>query len=220
MIEELENTTDSNAWWYLPSLIEFLRKSRLENFNVMYCMNISIILHSATIIEGFLNELLSDGIGENINNKTIEDRLNHELNQRIDKSSWGDLQYLYKLIFGNELFRDVDNGTWKTVTSLFDFRNMLTHGKIIRLSVFKEKGVRKARFFGKYENVYNFLANEKKVIEKIDLNTEFPNFSLITNKSADLYWETTISFLRQIFEIRRNKVPTMESSFEIAFEDF
>lgn len=85
--DELDCASESNAWWYLPSLIKFLRKSRHENFNEMYCMNISIILHSATIIEGFLTELLSEFIGENSEDSSLEDRINHELNQRIDRSS-------------------------------------------------------------------------------------------------------------------------------------
>lgn len=216
---DLENTIESNAWWYLPSLIEFLRKSRLDNFNEMYCMNISIILHSATIIEGFINEVLSEFIGENVDDKSLEDRLNHELNQRIDKSSWGDLQYLYKLIFGNDLSQVVDNDTWKGINSLFDFRNMLTHGKIIRLSVFVENGIRKAKFSGKYDKVYNFLANEKKVVEKIDLKREFPTVDLITNESADLYWKMTLRFINQLFEVHKINVPLIINSFEIAFNN-
>lgn len=215
----LESTTDSNAWWYLPSLVKFLRKSRLENFSEMYCMNISIILHSATIIEGFMNELLSEFIGESIRDETLNDRLNKELNQRIERSSWNDLQYLYKLIFGKELSTDTDNDTWKGINSLFDFRNMLTHGKIIRLSVFNDNGKRKIQLFGKYEKVYNFLAKEKKVIEKVYQKGDSASVNLITNESADYYWFTTLEFIEQIFMLNRKIVPSIETSFEIAFED-
>lgn len=217
MNEELYCSSELNAWWYLPSLIEFLQKSRLENPDQEYSMNISIILHSATILEGFLNELLSEYIGESINDKTWKHRLNHELNSRIEKSSWGDLQYLYKLIFGKDLSSNTDNDTWKGINSLFDFRNMLTHGKIIRLNVYKENGARKAKLTGKYEKVYNFLSNEKKLIEKVNLEMEYPSIDLVTNKAADYYWRTTFQFLTQVYKTRRKDVPLIEDSFEMTF---
>lgn len=218
MIDELESTNEANAWWYLPSLIEFLKKARNENPGEKFCMNISIILHSAIIIEGFLNELLSDFVGMRMNDKSLEDRLNIELAQRIDKSSWLDLQYLYGLIFGRELSHDSGNAEWKGVNSLFDLRNMLMHGKTMRVSVYSKSGIRKVKLFGKYEKVYKHLAQEKKVIQQMNLKAEYPHVDLITNESVDYYWQTTKNFISCLVEIHKNNMPTIESSFEIAFD--
>ena len=115
----------SNTWWELPSFVEFLRKSRIKNLKLNGAFNISIILHSATIIEGFISQLLNDNLIFIDNSPTFKGRLEIEFSQRVEKSSWNELQQLYKLMFGNDLSSETENEIWKGVSTLFTLRNIL-----------------------------------------------------------------------------------------------
>lgn len=151
---------------------------------------------------------------------TLKGRLETEFLDRIEKSSWNDLQKLYKLMFGNDLSTEVENEIWKGVTSLFTFRNLLVHSTPIVVSFYGEKQteIEKTSVSGKYENIYNFLSIEKQIICNITSESTYPSMKLITDKSADYYWENTKIFLENILSNQKIQSNLTETMFKRAFK--
>lgn len=215
-----ESSSISNTWWELPPLIEFLRNLRKNKTKLITSINISIILHSATIIEGLISQLLNDDLVFIGDSPTLKGRLENEFSQRIERSSWKELQHLYKLMFGNDLSVETENEIWKGVESLFTLRNMLVHSNQMKITFYKENKTKneKIRISGKYKKIYNFLANEKKIINKISSVSTSPKLELITNKSADYYWENAIIFLKMILINHKTESRLTEIIFKKVFK--
>lgn len=208
----------SNVWWELPQFVEFLRESRGDNIKLIDSFNISIILHSATIIEGFISQFMKDNIVFLDKSSTLKGRLETEFVDRIEKSSWNELQKLYKLMFGKDISTEVDNEIWKGVTSLFAFRNLLVHSSPIGVSFHEENESAETIIFGKYKNIYKFLAIEKQIVSKITYENSTPKIELITDNSADYYWRNTKVFLKNILLSQRVESNLTETMFERSFD--
>jgi len=212
------NSSISNIWWELPQLVEFLRKSRKDNIKLTDSLNISIILHSATITEGFISQFMNDNLILLDNSSTLKGRLETEFIDRIEKSSWNELQKLYKLMFDKDLSAEVDHEIWKGISSLFTFRNLLVHSSPIVVSSYEEKDSEETIISGKYKSIYNFLAIEKQIISKITYENSSPSMKLITDQSADFYWRNTKIFLENILSNQKIQSNLTETMFKRAFK--
>jgi hypothetical protein len=212
------NQSVSNIWWKLPPFVEFLREYRNDNIKLAESFNISIILHSATIIEGFISQFMNDNLILPDRSLTLKGRLEKEFVDRIEKSSWNELQKLYNLMFGKELSTEVENEIWKGVTSLFAFRNLLVHSSPIVVSLYEGNETEETIISGKYKNIYNFLAIEKQIISKIVTENSSPIMNLITAQSADYYWRNTKIFLENILSNQKIQSNLTEIMFKRAFK--
>jgi len=198
VIKDFDGTAESSeyyAWWYFPELIDFHRESRKQN-SLFHIMNISILINSAIVIEGFLCELIKHHIGEYTETKNLKTRLHKELNDKLDKSSWNDLKYFYLLSIGKDLHLSTTNENWKSINILFMFRNMLTHSKPVKFKGEVIDNELKVTHFGSYENIYKFLL-EKKLTNKIDI-VKSMNTELINSQIADYFWNETHFFLNNV----------------------
>ena len=63
-----------------------------------------------------------------------------------------------------------------------------------------------------------FWQLKKKIIDKIPLEQTYPSAKIITDKSADYYWENTITFLIGILKNRKNESEMVQSMFKRAFK--
>lgn len=195
----IEYSSETNAWWCLASLNEFFQEIRVLYNSQADNINIAIILNSATVIEGLVYETLSKSFGRFENRDSLNNRLMAEFSDRIEKSSWAELQNIYKIMFGNELSKVVDPDIWRNTQSLFDFRNMIVHGKSLKISIVSNIDYKTCDtvIHGKYKKIYDFLVHEKKIIEESILGEDgYPIITLINNKSSDFYWETAREFVR------------------------
>jgi hypothetical protein len=209
----------SAPWTALPPLIEFLRKSRDSFPKLSDSFNITIVLHSATIIEGVLSQLLKNEVWTDYSS-SFKNRLETEYIDRIEKSSWNEIQHLYLIMIGEKLSDEVDNNLWKAITTLFKLRNSLTHSNLIEVTYFLEnnKKVDKIEISSKYKSVYNYLANEKGIIEKLGITNNNSHLKLITNKSADFFWENTIDFLKIVLGKKQTTSTLTETLFNRALK--
>lgn len=199
-----EFSSEINAWWCLVSLNEFLQKLRTSNLSQQDNINVSLILNSATVIEGLVYETISKSFGRFENRDSLHNRLMVEFSDRIEKSSWTDLQNIYKIVFDNELSKVVTQDIWRNTQSLFDFRNMIVHGKSLNISIIlkNDDKTTETKIYGKYKKIYDFLVNEKKVVNKSSIGRDgYPIITLINNDSGDFYWETAREFIK-IFSSR------------------
>ena len=209
----------SPPWTELPKLIEFLRNSRDINSDLIESFNITIILHSASIIEGVISQLLSNEIYI-ASSPSLSNRLIKYCVDRIEKSSWKELPHLYSVIFGSKISDKVGNEVWKGVNSLFTLRNLLTHSNPIEVTYSLEDNDKIKDFVisSKYKSIYNFLANEKSIVQKIDINNDNSELKLITDKSADYYWENTLTFLKIILVKEKTLSPVTRTLFDRVVE--
>ncbi|WP_460219410.1 hypothetical protein [Psychroserpens sp. MEBiC05023] len=211
-----EDSSKSNAWWQLPELNDYLISLRKNN-RLEYSLNISIIMNSAIIVEGFLYETIKDHVGEMVWNKTISDRLNTEFNKRLDNSSWNELINHFQTVFDFGLNSLTEPENWKAIMILFSFRNMLTHSKPIMFSVKMINKKPVMRHLGNYEKVYQFLV-EKKLINKIDFY-ESMETELINSKIADFFWNEAQTFINNVVKQSTDiQGLPVEQSLKIAFE--
>lgn len=218
IMKDFDGSAESSeyyAWWYFPELIDHHRECRKPN-SLLHIMNISILINSAIVIEGFLYELIKVHIGENIEINNLETRLHQELNEKLDKSSWNDLKYYYNLSIGVDLNLTTTNENWKSINTLFLFRNMLTHSKPVKFKVEVINNEPKTKHFGSYENIYKFLL-EKKLTNKVDIIKSM-NTNLINSEIADYFWDETQSFIKNVLKSNKEfeELPITDS-YEIAF---
>lgn len=210
------SSSEYYAWWYLPELIDFNREIRTKT-RIFHVLNISILIHSAIVIEGFLFELIKYYVGERIDQDDFECRLHTDFNEKLDKSSWSDLIKHYKTAIGKNLSSATNNENWKSITTLFHFRNMLTHSKPVKFSVkvIDDKPVMK--HFGNYETIYQFLL-EKKLIEKVDFKKSM-HTTLIDSVISDFFWSESQKFIENVIksDSEFQQTPIIDS-LEIAFE--
>ena len=87
---------------------------------------------------------------------------------------------------------------WKSISYLFQTRNMLTHSKPVKFIINVIDNEPKMRHFDKYENVYKFLI-EKRLIEKIDFRKTLET-NLINSNVADFFWNESKVFIKNVME--------------------
>ncbi|AVR46035.1 hypothetical protein C7S20_12650 [Christiangramia fulva] len=186
--------------------------------NLKQAINMSIVIHSALIIEGFIYEAIKQEAGLVMDDSDLDGRIYNFFDKKLDKSSWTDLNDFFKLVFNVSLKSLTDSDNWKCIVMLFYFRNMLTHSKPIKFSVKEEDGKLKMRHFGNYELIYNYLL-EKKLIEKVNFIQSMTT-ELINSEIADFFWENCQTFLENIIENSENiKMLPVYDSYHNAFEE-
>jgi hypothetical protein len=203
----------------LPTFIDWLKIQRESNFRQRYGINLTVILHTACIIEGFLYELLSSECGTPTYKKSIDDRLLIDLNKRLDNASWLQYQELFKIVFGKKITEFTTPENWKAVTMLFQLRNLLTHGKTIELKFYTKEQVEPV-LSGKFATLYTYF----KEIKLIDTKSKFflPGaVDFVSSESADFFYNETKFLLGQLYQkIGKSKKYNglIAQSYEIAFE--
>jgi hypothetical protein len=210
-------SAETYAWWLFPSLINFHQIIR-EEVNLTEAINMSIIIHSALIIEGFIYEAIKQEAGLIKDDSDLDGRIYNFFEKKLDKSSWTDLNDFFKLTFNTRLKELTDSDNWKCIVMLFYFRNMLTHSKPIKFSVKEENGELKMRHFGNYELIYNYLL-EKKLIQNVNFIKSMRT-ELINSAIADFFWDNCQDFLANIIENSENiKMLPVYDSYQNAFEE-
>ncbi len=130
-------------WPTIPGTVKLLQKSRATlKTDKLYAelhqrirgVNATIILLSATCIEGFLVEcLLSYTIGYRFATKdTFQRRLDLDFLKNISKATFKDFPELFTLTLGIPLSELItDKPLLESVRTLIDFRNGIAHGRSI-----------------------------------------------------------------------------------------
>lgn len=197
LYDEYDHSSTSYAWWAIPEFVKWLKGNRDNEKEEVYAINLTIILHSATLLEGFIYQLLVEECGTPSYNKDIDDRLLIELNKRLENASWKNYQELFILIIGKKLSDFTNQKNWKSINMLFQLRNSLTHGKSIELK-FYNKYQREPVISGKNKTIYNYF----KEIKLIDVNSKefLPGaVEFVTSESADYFFSETLSLIDTLY---------------------
>lgn len=213
--DEYDNSILHNAWWVLPDLIDWLIKKRQLKKSPSYGINLTIILQTACLIEGFLYELISTEIGTPVYKKSLNDRLLIDLNLRLENASWILYQDLFKIVFAKKISDYTTNHNWKAINMLFNLRNMLTHGKTVELKFYDDKQLEPI-FTGKYSNLYSYY----KEVKLIDVKSKAfiaGNVDFVSMESADYFYQEGKFLLEQLYLKIGNTNEQIATSYEMAF---
>jgi hypothetical protein len=208
-------------WHHIPASISFLCSQRKAlkrpEKSIRIGLNFSIILNSACFVEGVLEAGLKallqqrrlvfnkiSSIPEFYTRKTINTLFNNieeELERRISKTT-GPSNYdeLFKLLIDQKLseFEKI-KPLWESIQVLFQFRNVLAHGKEISAVLVKgpkTQGSWEESFFGGYKKAEEYLVKNKLLKKRyLDRNTEDIFF---TDKVADHFKNLARRFIKAI----------------------
>ncbi len=187
---EIKETTkmESNAYYNLPYFVDYLirQRSKIHSSNINY----TIIILSTTIIESLLFDLLNLCIGDSFDLNTMEGRISNDLSNRLNKASWNEFQKITPILLNKKLNDCVDNELWKTIQSLFDYRNEIVHGKPFIVEKSIDGNEVNYSYQGKMKKIFEFL-KEKDVIQD-----QRPG--IMTNEIVDFFWLNTKKFILEI----------------------
>jgi hypothetical protein len=216
IIPPMFDSVIDSLWIEIPKYLEWLFKQR-KNKNPIYGINLSIILHSCTLIEGFIYDVLEEEIGtpQVKKFKKLEERLYNELCLKLQIATWTNYISLFELITNQKLSQLTDNETWKGISVLFQLRNMMTHGKSIEIVIHRESE-NSVTLNNKYPSIISYL----KEVGIKSPTLPVPTTPLISNESADHFYGLTKKFIQDLHQnylIPKNG--EIWDSFAIAFEE-
>ncbi len=177
------------VWNTFPKMVKWLQKERNtfktgNHFNLQMQnkgFNATIILLSATCIEGFLVEcLLSYTIGSiYLINNTFEGRLEHDFREKVSKATFDDFPDLFKTAMGKPLKELVtEKNLIDGIHALIAFRNGLAHARSVAYHINENSSAGNTSFEmgSQYKNVHAYLKKQKIV---------FSDENIISNEIAD-----------------------------------
>jgi hypothetical protein len=195
-------------WPCIKDSIEYLSEKRAEQLSesVKAGLNFSIILGSACYLEGVFEALLraiQSCRRTEFNRKDIDEfetrravniyfnRLEEDISERIGRST-GAAAYdeMFGLLFGEPAsgLREVAP-LWEGVTVLFNFRNVLGHGRRVFARQFRGSTVPggfREEFRGSYNVVEGYLLKRGLTNKKfVDARSEY---AFLTDVIADHFW--------------------------------
>ncbi len=213
---------------YQGDHIDFLYEHRkgIKNSDIRTGINISIIIHSACCIEGFLEYNLTKLLykrKEIINKVTFEDfskrrifhsflnKLEMDLEAKISKTTgidnFNSLIDLFSYRNNPVNFKQFKH--WEGITVLFQLRNVLAHGRQVsakRVIAYFTQGAWEDDFVGGYRKAESYLL--KKNLVKHNFTEAEKINHIFTNKVTDHFFSITrqfIKFAENIFETEMNE---------------
>lgn len=210
-------------WQYLEEHIIFLKTQRklvaIRNRSTRIGINISLILTSACCLGGRIEQELKDLIrhrGSVIGNIVVDKfyqrrilntlmlNLEDYLNSRVERTTGADNfgAFLELLSYKRTPDKFVEYPNWEGIRVLFNFRNVLAHGRegtVKRTKAWWSEGDWKDDFAGGYKLAEDYLKKKKLVhgrfIEKGSVE------HLFTNRVADHFVAESKKFAKYISKI-------------------
>jgi len=204
---------DSFPWRSLIDVIIWkLEKRETEKSSIVYSINYSLIVDLTSAIEGFLNETFDNILGQrmSLSQKELESdstkldsfddfkyRLIDFVQDKLENSTWSSYNEIFKVLVGKNLKGNIENELWKGISSLFTFRNMIVHGKILSIEYtqIRDSNDFEIKLKNKYKSVYSYLS-EKNLI-KAD---KYGFVAMVGNDISDHYVGLTKDFMKEVLE--------------------
>jgi hypothetical protein len=197
------------VWPCIAAAMDHIAEGRKDHVPdlVKSGLNFSILLGSACYVEGVLEALLRELLDcrhfEHNRNQSNDlatrgpvnfyyNRLEDELSRNIGRTQ-GSSGYdeMFALLTGQRLSRlSKVQPFWEGVTILFNFRNVLGHGREVSAKHFQggmTPGGFREEFFGSYKKVEDYLHKKKLLARRF---VEAPSeYLFLTTPIADHFWE-------------------------------
>jgi hypothetical protein len=197
------------VWPSVEAAVDFISGVRDANLDhvVRAGLNFSIVLGSACFLEGTLETVLKGLLqyrrsvfdkatvrGEELRGSmyAFYGRIEDDLSNRIGRSTGANgYDDTFRLLHGLSLHElDGVRPLWEAVTVLFQFRNVLGHGREViakRFSGFSVEGGEREEFPGSYRRVEEYLLKAGLLDRRfVDAHDEY---LLLSDSIADHFWD-------------------------------
>lgn len=210
-------------WKNLPSTIKWITTNRdLANFdnyeerflNLPHGINGVIILNSASMIEGFLEEILlinlikckNEGLLKR-NKRFQKDfyRFIDEYLLKISKATFYNYNELFNTILGIKLtniVNEIDSNLWRKLSTLFVFRNVIAHSESIVMEI--DPTTNDFQYLGKFNDLQEYFRINHLIPDPIPEGTLFISMFL-TDQIANHFFEFSMDFIRKFNEYLSSK---------------
>ena len=137
--KKITSSISHTNWTSLPTTIKWLQKQR-KSFKTpnrignwlqrSRGVNATIIMLSASCLEGFFVECLESFVGpwEMYPNNTFQNRLTKDLGKRISVATFAQFPDLFKITLGQPLSESIEDLN-EGIRVLIDFRNIVAHAR-------------------------------------------------------------------------------------------
>lgn len=172
-MSKFENLTP--IWDSLPSNISWQIYYRdKENYslvadriqNLREGINISIVMNTASMIEGYLEEKIRIILFKQIQSKTLTEfdkRLQNNFIKDLSNATFSKYNELYRVMLGIdllELLGSSNNELWKDIQYLFKVRNIVAHSQSLQMEIDIDSDSEKAaevQFIGKFKDIQDYF---------------------------------------------------------------
>ncbi len=179
---------------FYPEMIRWKieKIKEIDDKNIKRSIIISLIIDCACLVEGMLN-MINREVLLLIHFKygSLEHRLTSELEQRVENGSFTEQIYIFETLTDNKILDIVNNELWKSIKSLFTFRNNLAHGNVITIWGIETQEGNKKVASGKYKKIYDYFI-ENKLIDPF--GKDFENF-FFSVKSSQYFFKSAMKFI-------------------------
>ncbi len=216
------------AWWTsivwatVPSTIEWLQRERESaksidspHKNLHRGINSTIVLLSASCIEGFLVECLQSFASRIHLKDTFHNRLSLDYIERVSTATYAKMSGLFRVAVGKSLDELLENQQiHKQVKNLFKFRNGLAHGRSAEYRSYSKNysGKREFEAHGQYKEVEEYLIKNKLIS-----GNEIGRQDLFSDKIADHFASLVEPYIRCVVSVLpKEQSETMSHLVEVA----
>lgn len=183
-------------------------------------INSTIILLSASCIEGFLVECLLSFEDAFDAKDTFLKRLRHDYYERVSKASYKEISKYFVLAVGKPLSELLEKKPiQKQIEILFRFRNGLAHGRSLEHRSYSEYGSDQNKWefetWGIYEDVEDYLI-EEKLCSKDRVGRQY----IFSNEVADHFPALVEPYIRSVVSVLpKEQADRMQIPLVIAFKE-
>jgi len=194
------------VWLYYPSMIKWKIQQRnlLDKTKVAYLIstiNASLIIEMATFWEGIVFEMQSeiffDRFGQGADG--FHESLNRYFDKKLSNATWTTYIEYFDLLIGGKLANKIENENWKAIQVMFNFRNMLVHGKEIEVQYYDDNGRLHADSPYGFNKTFQFL-NEKKLLD-LSFKPHMNTVDMLNESVVNFFYANVIQFIESLFDI-------------------
>ena len=199
------------VWYSYPMMIKWKISERNKmdsdkQHSLIFGINTSLIVDCASFVEGVIDEVLRKVLyhRQYPAKDELKYRLITDLENRLENAQWTEYIKVSELIIGKTMSNSLGNDLWKSISTMFVFRNMIVHGKELQIEYYKDSK-EKIRVVvpRKYNTVYGYLIEKRVIIKKI--KDRYDRIDIIDNLVIDHFFKISIQFLLKYVKLFNKK---------------
>jgi len=211
------------VWATIPSTIQWLQRERESAKSVdspyktlRRGINSTIVLLSASCIEGFLVECLQAFTSRLQLKDTFHNRLSLDYLERVSAATYAKIPGFFRAAAGKSLDELLENQQiHDQVNILFTFRNGLAHGRSAEYRSEDFSGRREFKAHGQYREVEKYLIKNKLIS-----GNEIGRQDLFSDRIADHFASLVEPYVRRVASVLpKEQSETMSDLVEMAFRE-
>lgn len=192
------------VWLYYPSMIkwEIQQRDLLDKTKTDYLIstiNASLIIEMATFWEGIVfemqTEIFFDRFGKGVDG--FQNSLNRYFDNKLSNATWTAYIEYFDLLLGEKLVERNEN--WKAIQVMFNFRNMLVHGKEIEIHYYDDNGKLHAESPYGFKKIFDFL-KEKRLLD-LSFTPHMNSVDILNGNVVNFFYANVIQFIDKLFDI-------------------